>query len=68
MASFTAFFAIFAITQVPLSIIEGLVLALVFKYILQLKPDLIEKLGVFSKKQIESTLGTNTCGVTKEKV
>jgi cobalt/nickel transport system permease protein len=60
MASFTAFFAIFAITQVPLSIIEGLVLALVFKYIIQLKPDLIEKLGVFSKEQIESALGTKT--------
>jgi cobalt/nickel transport system permease protein len=67
MASFTAFFAIFAITQVPLSIIEGLVLALVFKYIIQLKPDLIEKLGAFSKKQIESALGTKT-GATEEKV
>lgn len=55
-ASFTAFFAIFAITQIPLSIVEGLVLALVFKYILQLKPDLIEKLGVFSKEQIDRAL------------
>jgi len=55
-ASFTAFFAIFAVTQVPLSIVEGLVLALVFKYILQLKPDLIEKLGVFSKEQIDRAL------------
>jgi cobalt/nickel transport system permease protein len=66
-ASFTAFFAIFAITQVPLSIIEGLVLALVFKYILQLKPDIIGKLGVFSKKQIDAALGTKT-GVPEEKV
>jgi len=57
VASFTAFFAIFAITQIPLSIIEGLVLALVFKYILQLKPDLVEKLGVFSKEQIDRALG-----------
>ena len=57
VASFVTFFAIFAITQVPLSIIEGLVLALVFKYIIELKPDLIEKLGVFSKKQIDDALG-----------
>ena len=57
-ASFAAFFAIFAITQVPLSILEGLVLALVFKYILELKPDVIEKLGVFSKEQIDKALGT----------
>lgn len=56
-ASFAAFFAIFAITQIPLSIVEGLVLALVFKYILQLKPDLVEKLEVFSKEQIDDALG-----------
>ena len=56
-ASFSAFFVIFAITQIPLSIVEGLVLALVFKYILQLKPDLIEKLDVFSREQIDHALG-----------
>lgn len=55
--SFTAFFAIFAFTQIPLSIIEGLVLALVFKYILQLKPDLIERLDIFSKEQVQKALG-----------
>jgi len=65
-ASFGAFFAIFAITQVPLSILEGLVLALVFKYILELKPDVIEKLGVFSKEQIDKALGTSDAA--KEKV
>jgi cobalt/nickel transport system permease protein len=57
-ASFTAFFVIFAITQIPLSIVEGIVLALVFKYILQLKPELVERLGVFSKEQIDRALGT----------
>jgi len=53
VTSFAAFFAIFAITQVPLAIVEGCVLALVFKYIVQLKPEIIEKLGVFSREQIE---------------
>ena len=52
LASFSAFFSIFAITQVPLSIMEGVVLALVFKYIIQLKPEIIEKLHVFSEEQI----------------
>ena len=65
-ASFAAFFVIFAITQVPLSILEGLVLALVFKYILELKPDVIEKLGVFSKEQIDKALGSSDAA--KEKV
>lgn len=53
ITSFTAFFAIFAITQIPLAIVEGCVLALVFKYIVQLKPEIIEKIGVFSHDQIE---------------
>lgn len=52
-ASFVTFFVIFAITQIPLAIVEGCVLALVFKYIIQIKPEIIEKLGVFSHTQIE---------------
>lgn len=52
--SFTLFFGIFAITQVPLAIVEGVVLTLVFKYIVQLKPDILVSLGVFPKEKIES--------------
>jgi cobalt/nickel transport system permease protein len=52
LASFEAFFAIFAITQVPLAIVEGCVLALVFKYIVALKPEILIKLKVFSEDQI----------------
>jgi len=52
VASFTAFFAIFAITQIPLAIVEGCVLALVFKYVIELKPEIIAKLQVFSEEQI----------------
>jgi cobalt/nickel transport system permease protein len=50
--SFEAFFAIFAITQVPLAIVEGCVLALVFKYIVTLKPEILIKMTVFSEDQI----------------
>jgi len=54
-ASFEAFFAIFAITQIPLAIVEGCVLALVFKYIIALKPEILITLKVFSEEQILRT-------------
>ena len=53
-SSFAMFMAIFAVTQVPLAIVEGVILALVFKYIVALKPDILIRLGVFSEKQIEA--------------
>ena len=53
-SSFLLFMGIFAVTQVPLAIVEGIVLALVFKYIVALKPDILVRLGVFSEKQIEA--------------
>jgi len=52
MSSFILFMGIFAITQVPLAIVEGVVLALVFKYIVQLKPDLLLRLKVFPEEKI----------------
>jgi cobalt/nickel transport system permease protein len=52
LASFEAFFVIFAVTQVPLAIVEGCVLALVFKYIVTLKPEILIQLNVFSEDQI----------------
>lgn|GEM_PF-2777884 len=61
-ASFLAFFAIFAITQIPLAIVKGCVLALVFKYIVQMKPEILEKLGVFSREQIDKALLTPNGG------
>lgn len=48
LASFEAFLAVFAITQVPLAIVEGAVSALLFKYIVQLRSDVLIKLNVAS--------------------
>ncbi|OPY52735.1 MAG: cobalt transport protein CbiM [Methanosaeta sp. PtaU1.Bin112] len=48
LASFEAFLAVFAITQVPLAIVEGVVSALLFKYIVQLRSDVLLKLNVAS--------------------
>lgn len=53
-SSFVLFMGIFAITQIPLAIVEGVVLALVFKYIVQLKPDILLRLKVFSEEKIRA--------------
>ena len=56
-SSFTMFMVIFAVTQVPLAIVEGIVLALVFKYILALKPDILIRLNIFSEEKINAARG-----------
>jgi cobalt/nickel transport system permease protein len=56
-SSFILFMGIFAITQVPLAIVEGIVLALVFKYIVTLKPDILIRLKIFSESQITAARG-----------
>jgi cobalt/nickel transport system permease protein len=53
LASFEAFVAVFAITQVPLAIVEGVVTALMFKYIVQLRSDVLMRLNVVSSSTIE---------------
>lgn len=56
-SSFVIFFGIFAVTQIPLAIVEGVVLALVFKYIIQLKPDILIRLRIFSEAKIHAARG-----------
>jgi cobalt/nickel transport system permease protein len=51
-SSFVLFMGIFAVTQVPLAIVEGVILALVFKYIVQLKPDILIRLRIFPEENI----------------
>jgi cobalt/nickel transport system permease protein len=55
--SFIGFMMIFAITQIPLAIVEGVVLALVFKYIVTLKPDILVRMKVFTESQIAAARG-----------
>jgi cobalt/nickel transport system permease protein len=52
-ASFEAFAIIFAITQIPLAIIEGVIFALTFKYIIQSRPDILVRLNVLSAEQVK---------------
>jgi len=56
-ASLGVFLVIFAVTQVPLAIIEGIVLALVFKYIVRLKPGIISRLRIFPDEAIRAAQG-----------
>ncbi len=51
-SSWILFMGVFAVTQVPLAIVEGVVLALVWKYIVQLKPDILLRLKVFPEEKI----------------
>ena len=51
-ASFEAFAAVFAITQVPLAAVEGAVTALMFKYIVQLRSDVLVRMNVVSEKAV----------------
>lgn len=52
MASFSAFLVVFAVTQVPLAIIEGVIIALVFKYIIDVRPDILVKLNVLTQNTV----------------
>ena len=51
-SSFVVFLGIFAVTQVPLAIVEAVILVLVFKYIVQLKPGILVRLTVFPEAKI----------------
>ena len=55
--SFETFFAIYAVTQVPLAIVEGVLIALVFKYIIQSRSDILVKLNVFTQEQATKIMG-----------
>ncbi len=50
--SFIAFGSIFAITQVPLALLEGAVIGLVFKYIIDLRPDILVRLNVLPDRVV----------------
>jgi cobalt/nickel transport system permease protein len=52
IVSFKAFAAIFALTQIPLAIMEGAITALIFKYVIQVKSDVLIKLEVINEKTV----------------
>lgn len=52
LGSFKVFTAIFAITQLPLAVIEGAVTVLLFKYISNLRSDILLKLRVIEPSKV----------------
>jgi len=58
LISFETFFAIYAVTQVPLAILEGILIAMVFKYIIQSRSDILVKLKVLTPEQVTKIAGS----------
>ncbi len=56
-SSFVVFMGIFAVTQIPLAIVEGVILALVFKYIVQMKPEILIRLHIFPQEKLVAPRG-----------
>jgi cobalt/nickel transport system permease protein len=57
LTSLQAFGAVFALTQVPLAIIEGVVVALIFKYIIEVRSDVLIRLKVVSERTVQGLKG-----------
>ena len=54
-SAFVKFIAIYAYTQIPLAIAEGLLTVVIFDYIMKLRPDILKTLGVVTDKDTEKT-------------
>ena len=52
MSNFITFLMIFAYTQIPLAILEGLIIAVAFKYIAKVKGDFLIKTKTLSEEQL----------------
>lgn len=57
LSSFGKFAAIFALTQIPLAIIEGAVSALLFKYVVEVKSDILVELKVLEDSVVRKIRG-----------
>ncbi|WP_456472395.1 energy-coupling factor ABC transporter permease, partial [Methanocaldococcus sp.] len=51
--TFLTFASIFAVTQVPLAIAEGILTMIIWDYIKKLRPDILIKLGVIDEKEVK---------------
>lgn len=56
-SSFSKFAAIFALTQVPLAIVEGAVSALLFKYVVEVKSDILVEMKVLEDSVVRKLRG-----------
>ncbi|XRO77696.1 cobalt ECF transporter S component CbiM [Methanocaldococcus sp. 10A] len=56
------FLAIYAVTQVPLAIAEGILTMVIWDYIKKLRPDILSKLGVVNENELNITATTLDVG------
>ena len=57
MDTYATFFGIFAITQIPIAVLEGVLIVLFFKYLADVRPDLVKGIGYdTSVRQTKSIL------------
>ena len=54
-SAFIIYLGIFAIPQISIAILEGIVLSMVFKYIIILKPEILIRLKIFSEEKISTS-------------
>lgn len=59
MSSFSKFAFIFAVTQVPLAIMEGAVSALLFKYVINVKSDILVEMKVLDDSVVKKLRGSS---------
>ncbi|MPN33489.1 Cobalt transport protein CbiM [bioreactor metagenome] len=57
VSSFGKFVAIFAITQLPLAIMEGAISALLFKYVIEVKSDILIEMKVLEDSVVRKLRG-----------
>jgi cobalt/nickel transport system permease protein len=53
MAAITKFFLIFAPTQLPLAVAEGLLTVIIWNGLMSYKPKLLNKLGAIADKELQ---------------
>lgn len=56
-AAFLAFGAVFAVTQIPLAIVEGIICGLIAKFIVRVKPEILKTLGIIKDEEIAKIQG-----------
>ena len=56
LTAFLAAVAVFAVVQIPLAVIEGIISGLVATYIARIKPEILQKLGVISNEEAKKVL------------
>ncbi|WP_370651247.1 energy-coupling factor ABC transporter permease [Methanocorpusculum sp.] len=56
LATFLLYLGIFSITQIPLALLEGVIIVLMMRFVIGIRPDIFVSLGILSKKETNTLL------------